>query len=293
MKHEFRKAFILVISVVLFLSGFNPAGAYYNPSNGRFNRMDPYTGEKTQPQNLHEYVYCNNDPINLTDPTGQFGLPALQMNMSFQSQLQVHYYEAQTPMIVKISALATAVAVGATQIMSTSWDPAQILAAEDIDFQTSQRIVQTFTSTHVGGLTQDDLQELENKLKPFVRKRNRNEVPVYLHYGFRDRAKIFRQGTGLWAPSWCTKTVYPTGWHAKYYLAQFEGPPRNAIYVIFPNWNTKIYGPHPIRGRNDNYIKGLWLAGGGQGWYLPNGTSSGTVFGPIPILEGNLHDVLR
>jgi hypothetical protein len=287
MKNEFRKAFILVISVVLFLSGFNPAGAYYNPSNGRFNRMDPYTGEKTQPQNLHKYIYCNNDPINLTDPMGQFGLPALQMNMSFQSQLQVHYYEAQTPMIVKISALATAVAVGATQIMSTAWDPAQILAAEDIDFQMSQRIVQTFTCTHVGGLTQDDFVELENKLKPFVRNKRRNEIPVYLHYGFGDRAEIFRQGSGLWAPSWCTKTVYSTGWEAKKYLALKRDGPRDAIYVVLPHADTKRFGPNTVKGEIDTYINGLWLPGGGKQWYFPNGTRPGTVFGPIPIPKGN------
>ncbi len=45
---------------------------YYNPSNGRFNRMDPFAGNSSDPQSLHKYLYCHANPINAIDPTGQF-----------------------------------------------------------------------------------------------------------------------------------------------------------------------------------------------------------------------------
>ncbi len=45
---------------------------YYNPSVGRFNRLDPYQGNLYDPQSLHKYLYCHADPVNEWDPTGEF-----------------------------------------------------------------------------------------------------------------------------------------------------------------------------------------------------------------------------
>jgi len=44
---------------------------YYNPSNGRFNRVDPFSGNNQDPQSLHKYLYCHANPVNGVDPTGQ------------------------------------------------------------------------------------------------------------------------------------------------------------------------------------------------------------------------------
>ncbi len=44
---------------------------YYNPLNGRFNRMDPYAGSPQDPQSLHKYLYCHNNPVSNIDPTGR------------------------------------------------------------------------------------------------------------------------------------------------------------------------------------------------------------------------------
>ena len=41
-----------------------------NPANGRFMTMDTYEGDNSQPLTLHKYVYCQNNPVNLVDPTG-------------------------------------------------------------------------------------------------------------------------------------------------------------------------------------------------------------------------------
>ena len=43
---------------------------YYNQSNGRFNRLDPFAGSRQDPQSLHKYAYCHNEPVNGTDPSG-------------------------------------------------------------------------------------------------------------------------------------------------------------------------------------------------------------------------------
>ena len=50
---------------------------YYDPSNGRFNRTDPYAGNTQDPQSLHKYLYCHNNPINAIDPTGKMTINSL------------------------------------------------------------------------------------------------------------------------------------------------------------------------------------------------------------------------
>ena len=50
---------------------------YYDPLNGRLNRMDPYAGSPQDPQTLHKYTYCHNNPVNNIDPTGEFSLPEI------------------------------------------------------------------------------------------------------------------------------------------------------------------------------------------------------------------------
>jgi len=44
---------------------------YYNPLNGRFNRIDPFSGNTHDPQSLHKYLYGHNNPVNGIDPSGR------------------------------------------------------------------------------------------------------------------------------------------------------------------------------------------------------------------------------
>jgi RHS repeat-associated protein len=44
----------------------------YNPSNGLFNRVDPFAGNHSDPQSLHKYLYCHANPVNNIDPLGLF-----------------------------------------------------------------------------------------------------------------------------------------------------------------------------------------------------------------------------
>ena len=45
---------------------------YYDPANGRFNRLDPFAGNNSDPQSLHKYLYAHANPVMNTDPTGRF-----------------------------------------------------------------------------------------------------------------------------------------------------------------------------------------------------------------------------
>jgi RHS repeat-associated protein len=47
-------------------------GRWYNPGSGRFQTTDKFSGWLTEPQSLHRYMYVNNDPVNLVDPTGYY-----------------------------------------------------------------------------------------------------------------------------------------------------------------------------------------------------------------------------
>ena len=46
---------------------------HYNPALGRFMTRDPFAGLVQMPQTLHPYAYVGNNPVNLTDPSGEIG----------------------------------------------------------------------------------------------------------------------------------------------------------------------------------------------------------------------------
>jgi len=52
------------------LSQYYLRARYYNPSDGRFTQTDPFEGNSDDPQSLHKYTYCHNDPVNAIDPSG-------------------------------------------------------------------------------------------------------------------------------------------------------------------------------------------------------------------------------
>ena len=53
---------------------------YYDPSIGRFTSIDAIEGKISQPLDMNQYVYCRNNPIRYSDPTGEsvwgYGLTA-------------------------------------------------------------------------------------------------------------------------------------------------------------------------------------------------------------------------
>jgi len=50
--------------------GCNVQSRYYDPIIGRFLSIDPINFTPETPQMFGRYTYVNNDPVNLTDPTG-------------------------------------------------------------------------------------------------------------------------------------------------------------------------------------------------------------------------------
>lgn len=45
---------------------------YYEPSTGRFITQDPMKGIESDPSSYNLYLYCDNNPIRYTDPSGLF-----------------------------------------------------------------------------------------------------------------------------------------------------------------------------------------------------------------------------
>ena len=53
---------------------------YYNPSTARFLSQDTYTGSAFDPWTQHLYAYCNNNPVNMIDPTGHVAVYMTLLN---------------------------------------------------------------------------------------------------------------------------------------------------------------------------------------------------------------------
>jgi hypothetical protein len=58
-----------LMMAVLLLPGISYARRL-NVNTGRFHTMDTYEGNQQDPQSLHRFTYCQNDPVNNVDPSG-------------------------------------------------------------------------------------------------------------------------------------------------------------------------------------------------------------------------------
>ncbi len=47
---------------------------YYEPGTGRFNRLDPFSGNTQKPLSLHKYLYAEANSVMRVDPSGQFAI---------------------------------------------------------------------------------------------------------------------------------------------------------------------------------------------------------------------------
>jgi RHS repeat-associated protein len=71
---------------------------YMDPDTGRFLSRDPFEGNASQPSTLHRYRYANNDPVNITDPSGNMdGIFGALASMVVQGILRTIQF-AQTPL---------------------------------------------------------------------------------------------------------------------------------------------------------------------------------------------------
>ncbi|WP_145423689.1 RHS repeat-associated core domain-containing protein [Symmachiella dynata] len=62
---------------------------WYDPNSGRFNHLDPFSGNLRTPQSLHKYLYTHGDPVNGWDPTGlrAFNVGSLLTSMAIGTLL--------------------------------------------------------------------------------------------------------------------------------------------------------------------------------------------------------------
>jgi RHS repeat-associated protein len=60
---------------------------YYNPTTGRFNRLDPFFGNLNDPQSLHKYLYVHGNPINGIDPSGMMSVGSIGVSMAIGAQI--------------------------------------------------------------------------------------------------------------------------------------------------------------------------------------------------------------
>jgi RHS repeat-associated protein len=68
---------------------------YLNPHTGRFWTMDTFAGNNEDPLSLHKYLYCQADPVNNTDPSGN-EIESLMVSFSVSTIL------AQMPNVVSV-----------------------------------------------------------------------------------------------------------------------------------------------------------------------------------------------
>jgi RHS repeat-associated protein len=62
---------------------------YYNPTVGRFGAQDQVDGTPNDPLSLHKYAYCQNNPVNGRDPSGNETLVSLTMSMAIGVSIQL------------------------------------------------------------------------------------------------------------------------------------------------------------------------------------------------------------
>jgi RHS repeat-associated protein len=68
---------------------------FYDPATGRFNRLDPFSGDMRNPQSLHKYLYVHGDPIQGVDPTGrEFTISGLVGGFSGRQQMNAQSIQA-------------------------------------------------------------------------------------------------------------------------------------------------------------------------------------------------------
>ena len=70
---------------------------YYDPATGRFLSKDPFPGLVTDPGSQHHYSYVQNNPANLTDPSGRcFCIALIWAGVSLGPVIQAGIFTAAT-----------------------------------------------------------------------------------------------------------------------------------------------------------------------------------------------------
>jgi RHS repeat-associated protein len=61
---------------------------YYDTETGRFTKRDFYEGRVGEPITMHKYIYANQNPATMTDPSGLVSMSELTLSQRLQNDLQ-------------------------------------------------------------------------------------------------------------------------------------------------------------------------------------------------------------
>ena len=89
---------------------------YMDPSIGRFISRDPFAGNSFDPPSLHKYSYARNNPINVADPSGRFGIASLGFNFSVRSILITSAFSAPFRALEAAKDLSEGASLGAVTL---------------------------------------------------------------------------------------------------------------------------------------------------------------------------------
>jgi RHS repeat-associated protein len=124
---------------------------YYNPSVGRFTRVDSYEGRRRDPMSLHDYLYAHANPVNFIDPSGLF---AMQLN-STMATMGALAAIAWVSWVVPTLKFATAISLAA--------------------FLASYGIYLAMSSSEDGNETNEEEEEIENLEEQARRARDKKK----------------------------------------------------------------------------------------------------------------------
>ena len=65
-----------------------------DPQTGRFASADPYAGSILTPMSLQPYLYADDNPATLVDPTGRQTLVEVEVSMTIDTDIEKAYDEA-------------------------------------------------------------------------------------------------------------------------------------------------------------------------------------------------------
>jgi RHS repeat-associated protein len=95
---------------------------YYNPTVGRFGTQDQMDGTPNDPLSLHRYAYCQNNPVDGRDPSGN-DLIGLSLTMSIGIGLDLAYNGAVAYLGSKLGTEAAAAGESIQQIEGQDASP--------------------------------------------------------------------------------------------------------------------------------------------------------------------------
>ena len=72
---------------------------WYDAASGRFNRLDPFSGNLRDPQSLHKYLYTHGNPVMGIDPSGNFALAVTLVTLSVSAYISAALIQGTLPAV--------------------------------------------------------------------------------------------------------------------------------------------------------------------------------------------------